>query len=190
MILLGDEDPTYTPKTTRKCGLFELSLRTFQTTIEFGGHDLEGDLLLTIGGSAEIRIDSKATTAQLRAALQAGGISAQECRATVFRGMWEFIFEGRLASESTRVTAEAWQPPEDDTISPYFSGTLTVVDEAWRSVSTDGDTVATVDTQDWIPHAKGAVRAGAIGAAVWCWEAGWLVLAWQCRDFSFSGGGY
>jgi len=188
VITLNASQPVYTPKTLRSVGLFRLNPDGQQTTIEFTGHALEGDLVLRIAGS-EIRIDSKATTADLRQKLQAAGINATDCRANVFPGLWEFDFNGgRWAKASPSITCEGFEPPAEDTETPVFSGTLTITPEAWVSVPDDAGGIMTVLCRDWIPHKPGAIKAGAIGGAAWCHEAGWLVLAWQCRDYSFRAG--
>lgn len=181
--------PTYQPKTTRECAIFELNANGQQKTLEFSGQALEGDLVLTIAGH-EVQVDCRTTTSQLRAKLIDAGISAADCRATVFPGLWEFDFNaGRYFEQAPSMSAEAWEPPSDDLDSPVFSGQLKIVDEAWLSVSADGVEPTTIETRDWIPHKSGAIKAGAIGAASWSHEAGWLVLAWQCRDYSFRSGG-
>ena len=188
VLVIDAASPVYTPKTLRSVGLFRLNDDGQQTTIEFTGHALEGDLVLNIGGT-EIQIDSKATTDQLREKLRTAGITAKDCRANAFPGLWEFDFNGgRWSKASPSVTCEAFEPPQDDTETPVFSGSLTITPEAWVSVPDDDDGVLRVLCRDWIPHKPGAIKAGAIGAAVWCHEAGWMAIAWQCRDYSFRTG--
>ena len=186
VILFGDDDPTYTPKTLRRVGLFRLNTTGIQKTVEFTGHSLEGDLVLTIAG-IESRVPCKSTTEELRAILADNGIAAKDCRLTVFPGLWEFDFNtgGRWSETPPAFNCQPFIPPDDDDETPVFGGELAIVDEAWVTVTTDGDTFFQIGARDWIPHAAGAVKSGSVGAGVWCEEAGWLVLAWQCRDFSF-----
>ena len=188
VITMEADDPTYTPKKARKVGVFMLRPDGSQVTIEFSGHALEGDLVLRIAG-VEIQIDCKATTSQLRSKMVTAGIAARDCRATVFPGLWEFDFNGGRWSEvPPNVQAEAFEPPAEDTETPVFSGQLRITPEAWVSVTRNRLDVETIYCRDWIPHKTGAIKAGAIGAAVWCHEAGWMVIAWQCRDYSFRAG--
>jgi hypothetical protein len=188
LITLEAAAPAYTPKTLRSVGLFRLNSDGQQKTIEFTGHALEGDLILAIGGT-EIQINCKATTAELREKLRTAGINSADCRANVFPGLWEFDFNGgRWAQAAPAVTCEAFEPPPEDTETPVFSGQLTITSEAWVSLPDNAGGVTRILCRDWIPHKPGAIKAGAIGAAVWCHEAGWLVLAWQCRDYSFRAG--
>lgn len=188
VITMAADDPTYTPRVPREVGVFTLHPDGSQITIEFSGHALEGDLVLTIAG-VEIQIDCRATTSQLRTKLVAAGIAARECRATVFPGLWELDFNGgRWSKDPPSVQAEAFEPPAEDTETPIFSGQLRITREAWLSVTANRLDVETILCRDWIPHKNGAIKAGAIGAAAWCHEAGWLVLAWQCRDYSFRAG--
>lgn len=185
VITMDAEDPTYSPRTVRTVGVFMLKPDGSQITVELSGHALEGDLVLTVAG-VEIQIDCRATTNQLREALQSAGIQSRDCRATVFPGLWEFDFNGgRWSDGPPGLTVEAFEPPAEDTETPIFSGQLRVTREAWVSATNDRKTVSTIECRDWIPHKTGAIKAGAIGAAVWCDEAGFLVLAWQCRDYSF-----
>lgn len=188
VILFNPDEVTYQPKALRKVAIFALNPRGQQWTVEFSGHELEGDLILTID-SVVIRLSCKSTTEQLQQKLVDAGISAKDCRATVFPGLWEFDFnEGRfLKNPPALFRCEPWEPPSDDDESPFFIGELTVTNEAWVSVRDDADRtqVLKVNARDWIPHQPGAVKPGAIGAGVWSTEAGWLVLAWQCRDYSF-----
>lgn len=188
VITMAADDPAYTPRVPREVGVFTLHPNGSQITIEFSGHALEGDLVLTIA-AVQIQIDCKATTSQLREALVAAGIASRECRATVFPGLWELDFNGgRWSDDPPGVQAEAFEPPAEDTETPVFSGQLRITREAWLSVTRNRQDVETILCQDWIPHKDGAIKAGAIGAVVWCHEAGWLVLAWQCRDYSFRAG--
>ena len=185
LIAKGPDPLTYNPQTARTCWLFQYSPSSPVKTVEMSGDSLEGDLVLTIGG-IESHVDCQATTAELRAALVAAGITATDCRANVFPGLWEFDFSGgRWNSEVPSFTCVAYEPPEGDTTTPVYVGEVKIVTEAWASV-TQGDSVAEIDTRDWIPFEDGAVTSGAVGAAQWHYGAGWLVLAWQCRVWSFA----
>lgn len=189
VILIDSNSPTYQPQVVRECGLFRFSPNGQQRTIEFSGHALEGDLILSINGS-EMQIDCAATTADLRAKLSEIGVNARDCRATVFPGLWEFDFNsGRFREKPPTLTCTAYEPPPEDTETPVFSGDLRVVSETWVSVSSNGEVFDTVATREWIPFKPGALTSGAIGAALWSYEAGWMVLAWQCRDYSFRAEG-
>ena len=185
VLILADALPVYTPKSLRSVGLFRLNANGQQTTIEFTGHALEGDLILIIGG-VQVQIDCKATTADLRDKLRTAGINSTDCRATVFPGLWEFDFNGgRWSDASPSITCYAFEPPPEDTVTPIFSGQITVTPEAWVSVPDNAGGVTRILCRDWIPHKPGAIKPGAVGACVWCHEAGWMAIAWQCRDFSF-----
>lgn len=188
-ILFESDLPVYRPRIVRDCALFEFNPNGQQRTMEFSGHALEGDLILTLNG-IEIQIACDASSEELRAKLVENGINSSDCRATVFPGLWEFDFNGgRFSEKPPTLSCEAFEPPPEDVETPVFSGDLRIVDEAWVSVSTDGENVKVVETRDWMPHKTGAIKAGAIGAGAWSHEAGWLVLAWQCRDYSFRAGG-
>jgi hypothetical protein len=188
VIAMAADDPTYQPRVPRQVGVFKLHPDGSQTTIEFSGHALEGDLVLTIAG-VQMQIDCRATTSQLREKLQAAGIQARDCRATVFPGLWEFDFNGGRWSDSPpSLQALPFDPPAEDTETPVFSGQLRVTREAWLSVTRNRLDIETILCRDWIPHKNGAIKAGAIGAVVWSHEAGFLCIAWQCRDYSFQTG--
>jgi len=185
VILIDAKPINYVPLTPRTCSLFRYSPQTQQITVMFSGAELEGDLVVTIDGT-EIHVDCKATHGDLRAALVAAGIAKADCRATVFPGLWEFSFAGRWSQAAPSFTCVAFEPPAEDTESITYSGELQIVNEAWLSASDDGDTILTVNTIDWVPFATDAITPGAIGGAQWCYGAGWLVIAWQCRDWSFA----
>jgi hypothetical protein len=186
VILLDPDEITYQPRTRRTCGLFRYQPDGQQTTLEFSGDSLEGDIVLTIHG-AELHVDCKADTTELREALAGAGFSLSDIRATVFPGLWEFDLNfGRFATAAASITAEPYEPPPGDTDTPFYSGELKLVREAWCSATDDADTYKTVETVDWIPFKNAAVNTGAIGAALWEFSAGWLVMAWQCREFSFA----
>lgn len=181
----GPDPLKYSPLTTRICWLFEYAPTSPILTVEMGGDALEGDLVLKIGGT-EIHVDCKADTAELRSALTAAGISATDCRANAFPGLWEFDFTGgRWSSGVPSFICEPLEPPQDDTETPVYIGSLKIINEAWVSVA-DGESVAIIETTDWIPFADGAVSSGAVGATSWHYGAGWLVVAWQCREWSFA----
>jgi len=181
----GPDPLTYAPKTRRTCWLFEYAPTSPVITVDMVGDSLEGDLVVTIGG-VETHIDCQADTAELRAALVAAGITATDCRANVFPGLWEFDFTGgKWDAGAPSFTCEPFEPPEDDNDTPVFSGELRIVNEAWASIAT-GDMVVEIDTTDWIPFEEGAIKSGAVGACQWHYGAGWLVLAWQCREWSFA----
>jgi len=185
-VMLRDEKPiNYVPLTPRTCSLFRYSPNTRQITVMFSGAELEGDLAVTIDG-VEIHVDCKATHAELRAALVASGIAKADCRATVFPGLWEFSFTGRWSAVAPSFTCVAFEPPAEDVEASVYSGELQIVNEAWLSASDDGDEILTVDTIDWVPFSTDAITPGAIGGAQWGYGAGWLVLAWQCREWSFT----
>lgn len=186
VILLDPAEITYQPKTRRTCGLFRYQPDGQQITLEMVGSALEGDIVLTING-AEVHVDCQADTAELRDALAGSGFSLTDIRATVFPGLWEFDCNfGRFSEIAPTITAEPYSPPPEDTDSPVFGGELNIISEAWCSATDDADTYKTVETVDWIPFENAAVTPGAIGAAQWDFAAGWLVLAWQCRDWSFA----
>jgi hypothetical protein len=169
--------------------LFEYLPTGQQVTIEMNGQGLQGDIVLTIAGN-EIHVDCKATTAELQAALLAVGIDRVNCRATVFPGLWELDFNlGIWSAAAPAVTAEPYEPGAGDTETPVFTGGVVVRLEGWRSISSDGINPDLIPTVDWMPFDQGAIKPGAIGGAHWHYTAGWLVMGWQCRDWSFASGG-
>jgi hypothetical protein len=185
VILLDPQNPRYTPKVARNVGLFRLNPEGVQFTASFRGHEMEGDIVLSIG-DVVVQVPCEIQTDALRLALQTAGITATDCRVTVFPGLWEFDFNGgKWKAAAPSIELIPFEPPEDDETTPIFSGQITLISEAWLSVTNDGRTVATVPARDWVQHDPNAIRTGAIGGAVWSHEAGYLVLAWQCRDFSF-----
>lgn len=185
VILIEDTDPTYSPLTPRDVGIFRYNPDGRQKTVQFTGDDLEGDLVLTLDGT-EYQIPCDATTEEIRAILN---LDLTDCRVTVFPGLWEFDFNaGRWRTEFPTFEIDAYEPPEDDDETPVFDGGVTITDEAWVSVSDDGDTYETIEVVDWVPYLTGSVKTGAIGLAGWSHEAGWLSFSWECRDFSFAGG--
>jgi hypothetical protein len=184
VILIDADDPVYNPLAPRRVAIFRRNPKGSQKTIEFSGKNLEGDIILTIDG-VEYRVPCSATAEELRAIVT---IPLRDCRTTVFPGYWEFDFNaGRWSQSVPAFTVEPYEPPEDDNDTPVFDGGIIVTDEGWVSRTDDGDTYVTIETNDWIPFLQGAVKSGAIGSALWSHEAGWLSLAWQCRDFSFAG---
>jgi hypothetical protein len=186
VMLLDPAEIRYQPKTRRTCALFRYQPDGQQITVEFSGDSLEGDIVLKID-NREVHVDSQADTTELREALAGALFTLTDIRATVFPGLWEFDFNfGRFANAAPTLTAEPYEPPPDEDDEPVFSGELTIVQEAWCSATDNADTYKTVETVDWIPFAPDAVRSGAIGAAQWDFAAGWLVLAWQCREWSFA----
>lgn len=183
VLCLGDDDPVYTPRSARDVAVFRWNPTGAQVTVELSGTDLQGQLDVSVGEVTAI-VDCQVTTAELRTAL---GISLKDCRITVFPGLWEFDFNhGRWSASAPTVSVTPHEPEEENDDAPVFDGGLRVVNEGWVSITPDGDTYVTAPTTDWIPHLSGAIKAGAIGAAVWSHEAGWLVLAWQCREWSFA----
>ena len=184
--LLDDAPIRYQPQTPRQCALFAYRPNGQQITLQLSGDSLEGDIVLTLNG-VEIHVDCAANTAELRAALAAAGFSLPDVRATVFPGLWEFDFNGGVYSLSApTLEADSFEPPDGDTVTPVYLGELDINREAWVSVTDDGSTFRTVRTVDWIPFESGAIKPGAIGAALWNFAAGWLVMAWQCRQFSLA----
>lgn len=185
VIIFDTEDPTYDPTTTREVALFRFNPTGTQKTVEFSGQNLEGDLVLTLAGT-EYQIPCASTTAELRAILN---LDLQDCRVTVFPGYWEFDFNnGQWAGDAPSFTIDAYEPEDED--DPVFDGTAIITDEGWVSVTDDGDTYKTIEINDWVPFLTGAVKAGSIGLIGWSHEAGWISLAWQCRDWSFAEDGY
>lgn len=173
-------EPTYTPKVGLECALFSYD-STGATTIYFTGTGLQGNVVLTINGTALPALSVDASQDDLRAhvadALPRGyGIS-------VFPGIWEFA---PRAQKKATITVEAEEIPDDppnDFVA--FNGTVEAVDEAWVSVML-GDEVDKVKVFEAIPYKRGAVSAGAVGLAAWNHEVGWVAIAWQCRDSSFA----
>lgn len=188
VLMLGSELPTYDSRTPRDVALFRYVPDGQQLVIQMDGYDLAGDLVLTID-SIEMHVPCESTTDELRLILTENGITSDDCRVTVFPALWEFDFNlGQWQSQRPTVTCSPYEPPPEDTVTPVFSGDLTLIDEGWISATDDGETVLTIQVVDWVPWPRGAVHHGAIGIAGWCFGVGWIVTAWQCRGFSFAAG--
>lgn len=183
VLCLGDVDPVYTPLESRDVAVFRFHPSGSQQTVELSGPDMAGKLDVTVG-DASATVDCEVTTDELREAL---GLKLRDCRITVFPAYWEFDFNGgRFAGRRMpTVSVSAHEPPEDSE-EPVFDAGIRRVTEGWVSMTADGDGFETIPGTDWIPHLSGAVKAGSLGAAVWSHEAGWLVLAWQCREWSWK----
>lgn len=177
----GDEYPIYNPRVTRSVAVFELNPDAKTRTITMSGNNLEGKLIVTIDGVSYGQVDCRATTDQLRAAIP---LDLDDCRITAFPGYWEFAFEesGRWARTQPVLTVTPYVPSSV----PFFDGGLWVQEEAWTSVSDDGDTYATIEITDCLPFIEGEVRRGAIAIAHWSDQAGWIASQWTCRPFTFQ----
>lgn len=182
VLCLGDVDPVYTPKAGRDAAVFRYYPDGVQTTVELSGADLAGRLDITVG-DVSVTVDCQVDTEGLRAAL---GFSLRDCRATVFPAYWELDFNGGRFAKRPPIVSVVPYEPEEGSEETAYNGGLRVLSEGWVSMSSDGDGFETIQTTDWVPHLSGAVKAGSIGAAVWSHNAGWLVLAWQCREWSFA----
>lgn len=122
-------------------------------------------------------------------------------RITVFPGLWEFDFGPSSDVLRATVEAESLTTEEEDELAALFpdeseasvyAGSWSVVQEFWRSVPDrtrkTAPRVQHAEISDGIPYDDGSVCLGAVGLAVWSWDAGYLVTAWQCRQFSHEGG--
>lgn len=178
----------YSPRDPRDCALFRFNPAGIQKTLALSGVNLEGDLVLTIAG-VDYQLSCNVTTETLRSTL---GFALRDCRATVFPGLWEFDFNGggKWSRSAPSFTVAEFEPPEGDDETPVFNGGVILTDEGWVSETSDGDSFSTVVTRDWMPFLTGSVKPGAVGGACWNHAAGWLVLAWQCREFSLLGDPY
>lgn len=173
------ELPIYNTLRSRPAVLFDLSRRTLQGTIQFLGEDLWGDVTLKIGDDVEARIDCRATTEQLRSALQQEGFDLDRCRVTAFPGLWEFAFADDVAALPA-VTCE----PVITSTRPFLGGCL-VTREGWRSVSADGDTPSLVQVIDCIPHLEGEVKLGSMALAHRLGANLYMAGQWSCPGFTF-----
>ena len=174
VMTIADGYPIYTPRADRPVAYFERRTDLETITIEMFGSDLAGPIDVTIDGRS-YTADCQAGTDELRSVFR---FLLKVCRVTALPGLWEFAFTG-VAPTITAKPAVGTSPTQT------FSGGLVVNQEAWVSVS-DGDAnLASLDVVDAIPFVEGEVKRGSVGIAFWSDEIGWLVLQWQCREFSF-----
>lgn len=160
-------------------------------TVEQVGSALAGYLALTINGVrfiVECRIDS---LAEVEAAVP--GV-----RATVLPGLWEFDFGelDEVSAAAISVAVEEITADEDATLCELFddeesvayTGSTIVRREFWVTSPDDDETPAVVQREvtDAIPYATSSVAKGAIGFGIWNWDAGYTIIAWQCRTFSHA----
>lgn len=159
------------------------------------GSSLAGYIALTINGTRHLMECRRSTLTDLETAVPG-------MRATVFPGMWELDFGILTDRKSAAVTVSAERITDDenttlcelfdDVLSVIYTGALIVRQEAWCSVGDRSRETAPAvvhrEVTDSIPYQTGAVKSGAIGTAVWSWDAGYLVTAWECRSFSHATG--
>jgi hypothetical protein len=160
-------------------------------TIEQVGSALSGYLALTVNGERfiiECRADSLADVVAAVPGL----------RATVLPGLWELDFGelDEVAAAAISVTVEEITSAEDaslcelldDEDSVAFTGSTIVRREFWVTSPDDDEDLGLVqrDVTDAIPFSTSSVAKGAIGYAIWNWDAGYTVIAWQCRTFSHA----
>lgn len=174
LMTIGKDFPVYNPLETREAALFELSRQTQQATVKFYGEDLWGRVALTVG-SISIEIDCRATSEQLRAALQ-----LRNCRVTAFPGLWEFAFD-RSVTELPEITCE----PVITSSSQRFLGGCVVTREGWRSVTTDNQEPSIVEVIDCIPYIEGEVKLGAMAVGHRYGAELYLAGVWSCPAFTF-----
>lgn len=171
--------------------IFEYDRDRTVYTVEQVGSALAGYLALTVNGVrfvVECRIDS---LSDVEAAVP--GV-----RATVLPGLWEFDFGvlDETAAAAVSVSVERITDDENDTLCELFddetslryTGSTIVRREFWVTVADEDESpaVARRDVTDSIPYSTGTVSKGAIGYAVWNWDAGYTAIAWQCRTFAHA----
>lgn len=172
---VGDEFPVYSPLTVRKVALFQLSRETNQDVVQFFGEDLRGLVRLAVG-DISIEIDCRASTDQLRAAL---GLSLQDCRITVFPGLWEFAWGEGINRRPITCTAVAAD------LADFCTAGIVIRQEGWRSTSSDGDGFALVDLIDGIPFIEGELKRGAVSIASAIGDGLWIAHHWSCPAVTY-----
>lgn len=184
-------DRVYNSTLSESLPIFEYDRERTVYTVEQVGSALAGYLALTVNGVrfvVECRIDSLADVEA----------SVPGVRATVLPGLWEFDFGvlDEAAAAAVQVTATRITDDENDTLCALFddetslryTGSTIVRLEYWVTIADDDESpaVARREVTDAIPYSTGTVSKGAIGYAVWNWDAGYTALAWQCRTFSHA----
>lgn len=184
------KDREYLPLQPQPLPIFGYMPERTVYTVEQVGSALAGYLALTINGTRWI-VECRRQT--LDAVARVHGI-----RVTVFPGLWEFDFGELADGQIPTIEVEDITDAEnttlcelfDDEDSVVFTGSVIVRAEAWCSFADSEETPAVVhhDVVDCIPYQTGAVKKGAVGLALWSWDAGYLVGNWQCRTFSHATG--
>lgn len=172
---VGDEFPVYSPLTVRQVALFQLSRETNQDVVQFFGEDLHGLVRLTVG-DISIEIDCRASTAELRAAL---GIPLQDCRVTVFPGLWEFAWGDGINRRPITCAPVAAE------LANYCMAGIVIRQEGWRSTSADGDGFALVNLIDGIPFIEGELKRGAVSIASAIGDGLWIAHHWSCPAVTY-----
>lgn len=182
-------DRTYDSKKSAALPYFRYDRARTVFTAEQVGSALAGYLALTINGTRFI-LECRRTHLD---DVKATGL----VRATVFPGLWEFDF-GNLDPSRITITVANITAAENTTLCALFTNTTSVIftgativrQEYWVSVPEEGRSPAVVHQPitDCIPYQTSNVPKGAIGVAMWSWDAGYLAMAWQCRTFSHATG--
>lgn len=185
--VVATEEPVYRPAGTQhEVIVFEYDETDRVQTLYMTGTGLRGNLVLTINGVELAPIDARATQDELRAHCKA---ELPKHTVSVWLGIWEF--DGRDIDDKAEIEIKPEEAPEEpppDFVS--FDGGLQLVDEYWVSARLETNDrhnpeyVKDVLT-DALPYTDGTVAEGAIGLCKWHDEAGWIPIAWQCRDISF-----
>lgn len=183
------QDRVYNPLQSTLCPVFVYSRTKTVWVVEQVGSALAGYIAITINGR-RFKLECR------RENLTDVERAVPGLRATVFPGLWELDFGDKAGTVT--VTAQNITSAEnlslcqlfDNVTSVIYSGSLIVRQEAWVSVPRLelSPAVQIVQVTDAIPYSTGSVTAGAIGLSVWSWDAAYLAMAWQCRNFSQATG--
>lgn len=187
--LIALNDRTYNSLESESLPYFRYDKKRTVFTVEQVGSALAGYLAVTINGN---RFIVECRRENLDDITGSGLL-----RATVFPGMWEFDF-GTKDVDRIELTVENITAAEnttlcelfDDEDNVIFNGAVIVRREYWVSVPTTSGSPPVVHqpVTDCIPFQTSTVPKGAIGLGVWSWDAGYLVMGWQCRTFSHAVG--
>jgi hypothetical protein len=181
--VIAPTDRLYNSTTTNVVPVFGYDSNKWVWNIEMVGSALAGYLVLIINNNEYTLECRRETLEDLVTAVP------ELKRATVLPGLWELEFSKQVTVGSRSLTGD-----EDNTLcelfddinSVMFNGAVIVRQEYWCTIPDADGNPDTVETQDAIPYQQSTVPAGAIGIAVWAWDAGYIVTAWGCRRLSFS----
>lgn len=182
--VLAPTQPSYTPGTPLECPVFEFDDSAGRVTaIYFTGSGLRGNVLITVDGSELPVIDVRSTEDELRAHV---ADALPDHVVSVWPGFWEF--DGR-GVDAVTINVEAEEPPDEPPPTfVSFDGGIQVVSEVWalaKVETDDGPVQQTAEIVDALPYTAGTVAVSAIGLCMLHELAGWIPIAWQCREVSY-----
>lgn len=188
-------DREYDSTTSERLPIFVYDRNKVVYTVEQVGSALSGYVALTVNGQRfvlECRVQSLSEVED--------GVPG--IRATVLPGLWEFDFGSPDSISGRDAAVSVAQITEDENLelcelfddleTAIFSGATIVRQEYWVTVPLaapeEEDTLPIVhrEVTDSTPYQTSSVPAGAIGTAIWNWDAGYTAISWQCRTFSHA----